>query len=67
MPMYQASHSNADGFALTLAGAASHSFLSKERDEVRSYVGRMYCEHSFDLVNPEACSRPTSRICVAAA
>ncbi|EGD60898.1 AraC family transcriptional regulator [Novosphingobium nitrogenifigens DSM 19370] len=52
MPMYQALHSNADGFALTLAGAASHSFLSKERDEVRSYVGRMYCEHSFDLVNP---------------
>ncbi len=34
-----------------LAGAANRHFVSTERDEVRSYVGRMYCEHSLDLVN----------------
>lgn len=49
--MFHSHHTNADMFPSVLAGADGSRFLSNDRDEVRSYVGRMYCDHSLDLVN----------------
>lgn len=60
--MFSAQHANAAvipyGVSPNLAGVgladvAGQRFMSNDRDEVRGYVGRMYCDHSLDLVNAD--------------
>ncbi|MDE2411540.1 MAG: AraC family transcriptional regulator [Sphingomonadales bacterium] len=40
--------------AVTFDAAGGMRFASTDRDEVRGYVGRMFCEHSLQLVNRRA-------------
>lgn len=43
-----------DGISTAFADATGRRFASADRDEVRGYVGRMFCDHSLDLVNRSA-------------
>ena len=49
--VFSAQHTNAEVIPAGLSGVAGRRFMSSDRDEVRGYVGAMFCDHSLDLVN----------------
>ncbi len=52
--MLEAFPVRAGQFPGTLPGEVANRFHSRDCDEVRRYVGRMFCDHTLDLVNPRS-------------
>lgn len=49
--MYDAVHASPEAFPVALPDPSSRRFRSRDAEEVRNYVGQMFCDHSLELVN----------------